>query len=94
MSVVRANEYFAILRYTESFYSMGGLGRVRNENNVSTDNLGQNMSDKFKKLSKTGFSMERFAANFSKFSSTTVKNYFLSGRLGNYHQFEVFQRFS
>ena len=60
---------------------------------VSSDNHGQNILDKFKKLSKIGFSMEYFTDHFSKDSGKTVKTYFLGGRLGTCHQFQVFQRF-
>ena len=41
-----------------------GLGRFRNEI-VYPDNLGQNIADKVTKLSKIGFSMEHFTADFT-----------------------------
>ena len=37
-------------------------------------NHGQNVIDKFTKLSKTGFSMESFRADFSQFCGTTVSS--------------------
>ena len=55
--------------------------------------LWQNIADKFKKLSKTGFSMECFTAAFLQISSAHVKVGLLSDWLGTWHQFQAFQRF-
>ena len=38
--------------------------------------------------------MECFTADFWQFSSTTVKSYLLSGRIGTNRQFQACQRFS
>ena len=52
------------------------------------------IADKFKKLSKIGFSMEYFIlADFLRFSGTNVKVSFLDGRLGIGHQIQEFDRF-
>ena len=56
-------------------------------------NLGQNIVDKFTKLSKIGFSMERFTADFLQFSNATVKIYLLGGRLDTHVQFQAIQGF-
>ena len=48
-------------------------------------NHGQNVVDKFTKLSKIGFFVERFTAHFSKFSSKTVKICLLGSWLGTCH---------
>ena len=49
---------------------------------------------KFTKPSKIGISMEYFTVNFSQFSGTNVKIYFLGGRLVTRQQIQAFQRFS
>ena len=50
-------------------------------------NLGQNMVDKFTKLSKINFSMGCFTADILQFPNTTVKSYLLGDRLGTHIQF-------
>ena len=57
-------------------------------------NVGQNIVDKYIKLSKVGFSMECFTADFLQFLSTTVKICLLGGRLDTCHQFQALQGFS
>ena len=49
---------------------------------------------KLTKLGEIGFTMECFTADFWQFSSTTVKSYLLSGRIGTNRQFQACQRFS
>ena len=61
---------------------------------VSSDNPGQNMLDKFTKLSKIRFSLECFTADFLQVSSTTIKIYLLRDRLGTHHQFQKIHKFS
>lgn len=58
--------------------------------------LGQSIEDKFMKLSQIDFSMELkyFTADFSRFSSTKVKNCVIVDRLGTHHQIQVFKGFS
>ena len=57
-------------------------------------NLGQEVVDKFTKLSKTVFSMECFTADFLRFFPENVKIWLLGGRLGTRHQIQAFQGFS
>ena len=57
------------------------------------NNHGQNIVDKLMKLSKIGFSMECFTADFLQFFSATVKICLWDSRLGNCHQFKACQRF-
>ena len=52
------------------------------EMNSSSDNLGQSTVGKVIKLSKIGFSMEYFTADFVRICNANVKNCILSGRLG------------
>ena len=56
----------------------------------SYNNLGQNLQDRFKKISKTGFPMERFTANFLKFSNTTLKIRLTGVRLCSRFQLQPF----
>ena len=56
-------------------------------------NFGQKVVDKFTKLTKIGFSIEWFTADFSRFSSANVKKCFSGGRLGTRYQIQAFQRF-
>ena len=49
-------------------------------------NLGQKFGDKFTKLSKIGFFMECFTADFLQFLSKKVKIWLFGGRLGTRHQ--------
>lgn len=58
------------------------------------DNLGWNIVCKFPKLSKIGFSIEYFTADFLKFSWTNLKTWLLGVQLGTCHQFQNFQRLS
>ena len=46
------------------------------------------------KLSKIGFSMEWFTADFLQFFTKNVKIWLLVGRLGTRHQIQAFQEFS
>ena len=46
------------------------------------------------KLSKIGFSMEWFTADFLQFFTKNVKIWLLVGRLGTRHQIQAFQGFS
>ena len=57
-------------------------------------NLGQKVGDKFTKLSKIGFFMECFTADFLQFLSKNVKILLFGGRLGTRHQIQAFQGFS
>ena len=68
----------------------------RNISNLGafSENDEQNIVDEFMKFSKIGFSIERFTADFSQFSGTTVKICLYGGRLGTRHHFQAFQRFS
>ena len=62
---------------------------------VSTPcNLGQKVGDKLTKLSKIGFSMEWFKADFLQFFTKNVKIWLFVGRLGTRHQIQAFQGFS
>ena len=54
-------------------------------------NLGQNIVNKLTKLSKIGYSMEYFTADFLQFSSSTIKIYLMRDRLSTQHQFQAFQ---
>ena len=56
-----------------------------------TYNLGQGVGDKFTKLSKIGFSMDCFMADFLRLFTETVKIWFFGGRLGTRHQIQAFQ---
>lgn len=57
------------------------------------NSLGQNTLDKLTKLSQIGFSIQFFPADFSQFSSTIVKIYFLGDQPGNRNQFQAFLKF-
>ena len=57
-------------------------------------NHGQNIVNKFTKLSKIAFSVRCFTADLSQFSNTTVKISLLDDCLATDHQFQAFQRFS
>ena len=61
------------------------------ETQAQRTNPGQNFVDKFTKSSKIGLSVECYTTDFSQFSSTTVKIFLFSGRLGTCHGFEAFQ---
>ena len=52
--------------------------------------LAKKIVNKFTKLSKIGFSMERFKVDVLQCSSTNVKIYLLGGWLGALHQTEAF----
>ena len=54
----------------------------------------QNIIKKFMKISKIGFSIQHFMADFWQFSSTTVKTCLLGGQVVTSHQFKLFQAFS
>ena len=54
-------------------------------------NLGQNIVDKFTKLSIIGLSMECTTADFLQFSSTDVKICYFRGRQSTCCQFQAFQ---
>ena len=56
-------------------------------------NLGQKVGDKLTKLSKIGFSMEWFTADFLQFFTKNVKIWLLVGRLSTRHQIQAFQGF-
>ena len=68
------------------------LCRFQNRN--LTYNLGQKVGDKLTKLSKIGFSMECFTADFCDFLQKNVKIWLSVGRLGTRYQIQAFQRFS
>ena len=51
---------------------------------LSSDNLGQNIVGKSTKLSKTGFPMECFRADFLQFCSVVVKNCLWGSRQSTY----------
>ena len=55
--------------------------------------LGQNIVDKFTGISKIVLSIECFTADFSQFSSITVKICLLGDLLGSRRHFQAFQRF-
>ena len=57
-------------------------------------NLGQNVGDKLTKLSKIGFPMECFTADFLRFFTKKRQNLALGWWLGTRHQIQVFQWFS
>ena len=57
-------------------------------------NLGQKIGDKLTKLSKIGFSMECFTADFLRFFTEKRQNLALVGQLGTRHQIQAFQGFS
>ena len=54
---------------------------------VSSENLGQNFMDKFRKFSKINFNRECFAANFWAFSSKIVKIFLMGDPLDAFLQF-------
>ena len=56
-------------------------------------NLGQEVVNKLTKLSKIGFSMESFKADFLKFFSESVNTWLMGDRLGTRHQIQVLQGF-
>ena len=56
-------------------------------------NIGQKVVDKFTKLSKKGFSMECFTADFCNFLPITIKIWLLGGWLGTHHQIQAIQGF-
>ena len=62
--------------------------------NVHICNLEQKLVDKLTKLSKTGFTMECFTADFYDFLQKNVKIWFLGDRLGTCHQIQAFKCFS
>ena len=69
------------------------MSRVRNENVFPQTILDIGLQinlHKFTKLSKAGFSVERFRADFWRFSSTNVKICLWGGRLGTRHQIQAF----
>ena len=62
--------------------------------NENSYNLVQNVADKFTKLSKRGFSMDCFTADFLRLFTEKCQNLGLGGRLGTCHQIQAFQGFS
>ena len=57
-------------------------------------NLRQKVGDKFTKLSKIGFSMDCFTADFWGFFNENVRIWLSGGRLSTRHQIQAFQGFS
>ena len=81
---------YETLPYTESFDNFGEIWFPRV---CSVYNQGQNFVGKFTKLSKIHDFLEYFAAFFSQFFSTTVKNWLLGSWLRTFHQFHAFEGF-
>ena len=62
--------------------------------NENSYNLVPKVADKFTKLSKIGFSMDCFTADFLRLFTEKCQNLALGGRLGTCHQNQAFQGFS